>query len=189
MKIQYIVLALFFFLLSGFSSPLVGNIEDGIYTSAGGMFSLPVPVDLSAGGNGSVDDGVDNVIFTYMSDGEFSVNSLPHQKNITEENKHSKTKEALTIILGQDRPFIYEEYYPSVKEGTTFVVIEYAGENKNSPNTLGVGAFWTKTRLILVAARQSTPAFFLAEDKSNKNQIVMLKDLLIPFLKTVEIDN
>ena len=167
----------------------MGKVENDIYTSANGMFSLTVPVDLSSGGNGGVIDGDDNVVFTYMTDGEFSVNSFPHSRKITEENKLSTTKNALKTITGQNRPYVYEEYFPSIKEGTTFIVIELPTENEHSPNILGIGAFWTKTRFIVVAARQSTSAFFLADDKSINNQINMLKDLLLPVLKTVEVDN
>ena len=188
MNFKFHIYGLILLFLCGCSPALSGKLENNRYTSAEGRFSLPVPVDLSSGGNGSIIDSGDEVTFTYMVDGEFYVKSFSHSKHITPENKQSVTKEALITIADPKLIVLHEEYIPSIKNGTTFNAYASNDNREGEPSVIGVGAFWTKTRFIFVVAGQSSSALFLADDKSENNQISMVKRLLIDVLKSVDVN-
>lgn len=173
-------------LFSGCATKKAGTIENGIYTSGKGDFSLPLPMDISIGKNGTIKEAKDRVSFTRFYSSSVHVLSFEHNKSITDTNRYVMMKEILTQFY-PDRPFSYERNVPDVQGGTTFAVWPQASDTPEKPRKLGLGGFWTDTRAVIVVANLPELLHVLPDNVPEEKQILILEKTVLDAARSITV--
>lgn len=160
---------------TGCATRLAGTIENNIYTSGRQEFSIPVPVDLSSGGDGRVGDDEVGVTFTCLFDARTSVYCYPHADAPASDPGGDEMYEYLVGWFPGGK-VLNRSFHGETQSGTTVVIVS----SPDGSVTLGVAGFWAPGRAMAVQKNIGSAALFLGDNMTEKNrQIdVLTKNLL-----------
>jgi len=165
-------------LVSGCTTRRAGTIQNGIYTSARGDFSVPVPLGIILGKNGTMKEGKDRVSFNRFYSSQLHVLCFRHNKTITDANRYDLMYEIMTRLY-PDRPFIYKKNFSDVQGGMAFAVWPQGDDTLEKPRKLGIGGFWTGTRAIIIVASLPDLLDIFPEGVPQEKQIRILEEIVL----------
>ncbi len=160
-------------------SQLSGTVENGIYKSAVGDFSLRILPRCS------IVDGADGVTFTHFGgEQQVSINTQPYDGSKLDGQRQGSLKRLIEVHYHSNFKIIQEDFFQDVQTGTISIVYAYGTTEVTTLPRLSVAAFSTSTRAYLVRFEDKK-----RENKPSRNdQIEYLKDSLLNVVKSVEIN-
>lgn len=165
-------------LLFGCATDDVRTVNDGIYTSVSGGYSIPLPLGMTPGQNGNITEKENRVSFARFYNAHVDVISFEHKKEITDANRYDLMNKLFTKCY-PDRPFVLEKTFPGIQSGTTFAVWPQGDDTPYKPSKIGLAGFWTHDRAIIVIGSLPDILHVLPRTVSEEEQFQILEDIVL----------
>jgi len=171
----------------GCTTKITGQVQDGVYHSASGGFFLPVPVDLSSGGDGSVVDDAMGVTFTHKHNQKIQIWSLKFTDPVIDKDEHRAMHDFI-LSYYKSMKKRSEKFYSDVHGGTTVFVFSYQGDTPERPQKIGLAGFRKSNVAIIVSINISDMTIFFNKDRwGDKEQIELLNKSVLDIVKTIKL--